>query len=82
MQIGRRIYYDNASGEVILDKGEMEGDVLQTTDMQDIFSFPVLSERDRDSFDYINLEFGAFSDQFKEHKSYKVNVKSKQIIFS
>ncbi|MCD7034566.1 hypothetical protein LRR81_09970 [Metabacillus sp. GX 13764] len=81
MQIGRRIYYDNTTGEVILDKGEMEGDVLQTTDMQDIFSFPVLSERNRDSFDYIDLDFGAYADRFKQHESYKVDAKTKRIIF-
>ena len=31
MQIGRRIYYDKTTGNVILDTGEREGHVVPTT---------------------------------------------------
>ncbi|MDR7001548.1 hypothetical protein [Neobacillus niacini] len=82
MQIGRRIYHEISTGNVILDTGERQGSVVATTIDQDIASFTVLSERNRDTFDVIELPFGAYSQDFAECNGYRVNVDTKAIEFS
>ncbi|MBP0725524.1 hypothetical protein J5Y03_10025 [Bacillus sp. RG28] len=82
MQIGRRIFFDIATGNVILDKGEMQGSVIETTVEQDIEVFKVLSERNRETFDYIQFEYGEFSKEFAECTSYRVNPTTKEIEFN
>jgi hypothetical protein len=58
LQIGRKIYYEKATGNVIFDKGEMQGDVIDTTIDQDFESFTVLSKRTKDSVGLIQLTYG------------------------
>lgn len=82
MKIGRRVYYDKTTGNVIVDKGEMEGSVVPTTIEQDIATFTVLSERSRDTFDYIELPFGEYAHDFAECKSYRVNIETKDLEFT
>jgi hypothetical protein len=82
MQIGRRVYFEISTGNVILDKGEMQGSVIQTTIEQDIENFIVLSERTRDSFDYIELAFGDHSQDFANCNGVRVNVDTKTLEFS
>lgn len=80
IQIGRKIYYIIQTGEVVADTGERQGSVVETTVDQDIESY-ALSELDRNSFDYIQLEFGMHSEEFTKCTSYKVNLETKQIEF-
>lgn len=47
MEIGRRIYYDLANGNIIIDVGERSGDIVPTTIDQDIETYIALSERNR-----------------------------------
>ena len=82
MQIGKRIYYDVATGNIILDTGEREGAVIKTTIEQDISTFKALSERNRNSFDYIELKYGQFAQDFAESSSYRVNPETKELEFS
>lgn len=82
MDIGRKIYYDKATGNVILDTGERSGDVRPTTVEQDIASYSVLSKRNRDSFGVIELAFGQYHQDFIQSKGYRVNPQTKVIEFS
>lgn len=82
MEIGRKIFYEKETGNVILDTGERQGSVIPTTIEQDIQAFFVLSERNRDSFDYIKLEYGQYSQDFAESNGYRINIKTKEIEFS
>jgi hypothetical protein len=55
MQIGRRLFYDLTTGNVICDTGEREGDVQTTTIEEDLMTFPELVGRttgDTGSVDY------------------------------
>ena len=81
-KIGRRIYFDKATGNIILDKGEMQGAVVATTIDQDIATFTELSKRNRSTFDVIELPFGAYAQDFAERNGYRVNVETKAIEFS
>lgn len=82
MQIGRKIYFDKATGNVIQDTGEKTGDVLETSTDQDITTFKTLSERNQDTFDFIELPFGANIQDFAQCNGYRVNPTTKTLEFS
>ncbi|WP_352404545.1 XkdW family protein [Sporanaerobacter acetigenes] len=74
MKIGRRIYFDLDTGNVIKSIGERVGSVVPTTIKQDIVTYTALSERNRDTFDYIELEYGQYAQDFAECNGYRVNI--------
>lgn len=80
--IGRRIYYDKATGNVLVDTGERVGFVVPTTVEQDIQTFKALSERNSDTFDYIELEYGQYAQDFAICNGFRVNPETKQLEFS
>src|SRR5690625_5024842 len=82
MKIGRRIYYDLGTGNVLVNTGERQGFVKKTTPEQDIENYKALSERNRDTFDYIELEYGQYSRDFAECDGYRVNPETKELEFS
>ena len=82
MQIGRRIYYDTTTGNVLVDTGEREGFVVPTAPEQDIAAYSALSERNSDSFAYINLAYGQYAQDFAECNGYRVNPETRQLEFS
>lgn len=82
MKIGSRIYYDRANGEVIEQTSQREGLVKHTTIEQDIITYKSLSERNRETFDYIELEYGQYAQDFAECNGYKVNPETKELEFS
>jgi len=57
MQIGRKIYYEKSTGNVILDTGEREGSVVETTTAQDFASYVVLSQRVPETVGVIQLVY-------------------------
>jgi hypothetical protein len=81
MQIGRKIYFDKATGNVIIDTGERQGSVVPTTVEQDIAAYTALSERNRDTFDVIELPFGALAQDFAESSGYNVNIETGTLEF-
>lgn len=81
-KIGRKIYYDKATGNVILDTGEKMGAVVETTIDQDIATFTALSERNRDTFDVLQLEYGQYAQDFAECNGYRVNPETLELEFS
>lgn len=80
--IGRRIFFELISGNVIVDTGEKIGNVVPNTPEQDISNYTALSERNRETFDYIELEYGDYSQDFAECNGYRVNPETKEIEFS
>lgn len=82
MQIGRRIFYDIATGNVIVDIGERQGAVVPKTIEQDIQTYKELSERNLDKFDYIELEYGQYEQDFAECNGYRINPETKELEFS
>ena len=82
MKIGRKIYYDKGDGNSIVDTGERSGSVLPRTIEQDIATYTALSERNRDSFDVLELEYGQYAQDFAECNGYRVNPETKELEFS
>lgn len=81
MQIGRRIFWDKLTGDIILDIGEKSGAVTQTTVEYDITAYKVLKERNRETFDVIELEYGAYAQDFAEGRLIGVDLTTKAPIF-
>ena len=82
MKIGRKIFYELVTGNIIVDTGERQGSVVATTVEQDIATFTALSERNSDTFDVIELAFGEYAQDFAECNGYRVNPATKALEFS
>lgn len=74
MQIGRRIYYDLATGNVIVDTGERSGSVVETTIEQDFTAYAKLAERVPETVGMLQLDYGQYGQDFAESNGYRVNV--------
>ncbi|MGY0692608.1 hypothetical protein ACW2QC_07410 [Virgibacillus sp. FSP13] len=82
MKIGRRIYYEKETGNVILDTGEKQGFIKKTTIEQDIKNYRNLTGLNRDTFDVLELEYGQHAQDFVESNGYRVNPETKTLEFS
>lgn len=82
MHIGRRIYYDLVTGDIIIDTGERSGSVVETSIEQDFRSYAVLSERDPSTVGMIQLEYGQFADDFMHCSGYRVDLDTRELLFS
>lgn len=82
MQIGRRIYYDKATGNVILDTGERSVGVVETTIEQDFQSYIVLQARVPENVGVIQLEYEQYDQDFAACNGYRVNPSTLQLEFS
>lgn len=74
MQIGRRIYYDKQTGNVILDTGERQGAVVPTTVEQDFATYAALAARVPETVGVLELEFGQYAADFAACKGYRVDL--------
>jgi len=81
-QIGRRIYYEKTTGNVILDTGERAGNVVETSIDDDFVSYYALSERVRETIGVLELEYEQHKQDFSECSGYRVNIETKELEFS
>lgn len=77
----RRIFYDKLTGEKIYEIGRNGSFTLPTIE-QDIATFTILSERNRNTFDVLELPFNTYEQDFKECIDYRVNIETKKLEFS
>lgn len=73
-----RLYYDKANGDVF----HVVNMHTITTVERDFEVYPILSERNRDTFDYIELKFEQYAQDFAECNGYRVNPETRTIEFS
>lgn len=79
----RRIYFDIHTGELLVDTGETQSRVSPKTIEEDIATFTVLSQRNRESFDFVELEYGQYQQDFIESQfNFRVNPTTKKLEFS
>lgn len=81
MRIGRRIYFEIATGNVILDTGERWGSVVLTTLEQDWESYSALQERVPSTVSVIELEYGQYAQVFTECSGYRVDLETGKLVF-
>jgi len=82
VKIGRKLYFDVVTGEVLVDTGERQDFVVPKTVEQDIATYKALTERTRGSFDYIELAFGEFAQDFRDSIGFRINPETKTPEFS
>jgi len=80
VNIGRKIYFNIFTGDKIIDTGEREYS-QPTTVEQDITIYKELSERNRETFDFIQLDYGEHYQDFIDCIGYKVNTTTKELEF-
>ena len=73
MNIGRKIYYEKTNGVIIWDKGEMSGDVIETTLEQDIETMPTLALLPEGQLGVLQLEYGDYAEQFSASRGFRIN---------
>lgn len=81
MDRGMRIYFKTDSGEVLVNTGEMQGAVTAHSYTVDTQLYSSLNELTLGSFDYIDLQFGQFRQDFIDAKDYRVNPETKELEF-
>ncbi|WP_414625991.1 hypothetical protein [Paenibacillus massiliensis] len=82
MEIGRKIYYRKASGQVIFVSSEMSGSVLETTVEEDFEFYPQLQGYDPEKVGMLQLEYGQYADDFSRAASYYVNPETGKLMFN
>ncbi|MCR8843072.1 hypothetical protein NQ117_05220 [Paenibacillus sp. SC116] len=80
-KIGRKIYYDKVFGNVIQVVAQINGLAPTTTVDEDITRYKTLSERNRDTFDMIQLTYGQYDQDFSTCVDYTVDIATKKLVF-
>lgn len=81
-QIGRRIYYEKTTGNIVFNTGERRNNVRETTIEEDFQFYQALKERVRETVGVIELEYGQYSQDFQECNGYRVNPETLELEFS
>ncbi|MEK3745859.1 DUF4376 domain-containing protein [Brevibacillus sp. FSL K6-0770] len=79
--VGRKIYFDKLTGNVLVDTGERAGAVVETTQEQDFRTFTTLAERVPDTVGSLQLEYGQDADMFAQYQ-YRVDPATETIVWS
>lgn len=80
--IGRKVYYELATGDVILITPEKHSEfAIDTTKEQDFQMYDVLAVRNPDTVEVIQLEYGQYQAEFQSARSVKVNPETKELLF-
>jgi hypothetical protein len=80
MNIGRKIYYELATGNIILDTGERQGDVMETTQEQDFQAYTALQPYQQNAVGVLQLAFGENQDNFTKYP-YHIDITTKQVVW-
>jgi len=80
-QIGRKIYYEKLTGNVILITPEKFNGIA-TTKEQDFALYEVLSIYNPESVDVIELEYGQYSSDFQTANSVRVDLETGNLLFN
>ncbi len=73
-QIGRKIYYDLATGNVLVDTGEKAGNVVETTEEQDFLAYTGLQGRTSESVGCLQLVYGQYAEDFALMQGVRVDI--------
>lgn len=82
MKIGRKIYWDKNTGDVLIDTGERYGSVRETSKKEDFSTYKSLNERIPETVGLIQLEYGQYDQDFVECNGYRVNLDTLELEFS
>lgn len=80
--IGRKIYFDTITGDILVNTGDRKSTERETTLEEDIQIYSTLTERNINSFDVVKLEYGQFHQDFDECIGYRINPETRELEFS
>lgn len=72
-QVGKKVYYELSTGNIISDTGEREGSVVETTQEQDFEAYAALAERVPATVGVIQLAYGELAADFAAQNGYRIN---------
>ena len=82
MPVGRKLYYELATGDVILITPEKHSEfAINTTKEQDFQMYDVLAARNPDTIGVIQIEYGQYSAEFQSARSVHVNPETQELQF-
>lgn len=81
MQIGRKIYYELLTGDVVLIIPE-KFDGIVTTKEQDFAMYEPLSIRNPETVGVIQLNYGQYSSDFQTANAVRVDIETGDILFN
>lgn len=79
MNVGAKVYYDVATGNVLLVTSEMSGNVREMDKLEDVETHEELKNRNAEEVEFINIEYGSKDSLFNNAKSVKVDVINKKL---
>lgn len=83
-EIGQKVFYENDSGNILVINPSARGDELYVKDRtidEIIELYPVLRDRDRTTFDVIELAYGELDEDFSQSIERWVDPETKQLKF-
>ncbi|MHB1167021.1 MAG: hypothetical protein ACYC0N_00590 [Carboxydocellales bacterium] len=80
MKIGRKLYFDRGTGQIMTDTGEREGAVIETTIEQDFAAFPGLAGRTPEDTGVKELAFGERREEISNMGSWEVDPATEDLI--
>lgn len=81
MGTGHRVFYDLQTGEVLFITPELSHGTGPTVE-EDINKYDFLKNRDRSSFDFIELEYGQYAQDFAECNGVRISLETRTLEFS
>ncbi|MFX3636273.1 MAG: hypothetical protein ACE3L7_29805 [Candidatus Pristimantibacillus sp.] len=83
-QFGKRIYYEKATGNVLVTTNDMQGDgVIRPTVEQDKLLYAAFKALNEEAYDYIELEYGQYAQDFADCDGFLVDLTGEQkLLFS
>ncbi|MNW27577.1 hypothetical protein D3C74_43760 [compost metagenome] len=82
MQIGHRVFYRKATGEVVFLRTELSGSVKESSIEEDFEFYPQLQGYDSGKVGMLQLEYGQYADDFARAASYYVNPETGKLMFN
>ncbi|NGQ95514.1 hypothetical protein G3578_10150 [Brevibacillus sp. SYP-B805] len=79
-KFGRKIYFDKSTGNVLIDTGELAGDVRETTTEEDFATYTVLSGRKPETVGCLRIPFGQDREKFAQY-AYHVDPVTEKIVW-
>lgn len=81
MRLGKKLFYDKVTGSVIVDTGQWDNAIAPLTVEEEVAIYKALSERNRETFDVIELPYGAYAQDFANGRLIGVDLEKKIPIF-
>lgn len=80
VQIGRKLYYEKITGNVLVDTGERAGDVRETTETEDFAIYSELIGRNPQAVGCIRIAYGHDRDKFGKY-SFHIDPATEKIVW-